>query len=62
VYDFDNLRCTPPKIAHDFPSGEWRRLHKAEGYRCILVNGEPTFVDDECTDATPGRPLRHGHA
>ncbi len=62
VYDFENLRCTPPEIAHDFPGGEWRRIQKAEGYRYILLNGEPTFIDGECTEATPGRLLRHGRA
>ena len=62
VYDFDNLRCTPPEIAHDFPADEWRRIQKADGYRWIFVNGEPTFIDGECTDSTPGRLLRHGHA
>jgi N-acyl-D-amino-acid deacylase len=62
VYDFDHLRCTPPEIVRDFPGGEWRRIQKAEGYRWIFVNGEPTFIDGESTGATPGRLLRHGQA
>ena len=62
IYDFESLQSTPSEIAHDFPAGEWRRIQKADGYRYIMVNGEVTFEDGECTGATPGRLLRHGHA
>ncbi len=62
IYDFDTLHSTPSEIAHDFPGNEWRRVQKAVGYRHILVNGEETFRDGECTGATPGKLLRHGHA
>jgi N-acyl-D-aspartate/D-glutamate deacylase len=62
VYDLQNLKMTPekPMIVHDFPAGEWRRVQYAEGYRWIMVNGEVTFEDGKCTNATPGRLLRHG--
>ena len=62
VYDLENLKLTPdkPKIVHDFPGGEWRRIQKADGYRWIMVNGDVTFQDGECTNATPGKLLRHG--
>jgi N-acyl-D-aspartate/D-glutamate deacylase len=62
VYDLENLKITPekPKIVHDFPGNEWRRVQYAEGYRWIMVNGEVTFQDGECTNATPGQLLRHG--
>lgn len=62
IYDLEKLRCTSPEVAYDFPGGEWRRIQKAEGYRWILVNGEPTFIDGECTGTTPGQLLRHGRA
>jgi N-acyl-D-aspartate/D-glutamate deacylase len=62
IYDYKALRSTPPEVAHDFPGGEWRRVQKASGYRYILVNGEVTFKDGECTGAVPGKLLRHGHA
>jgi N-acyl-D-aspartate/D-glutamate deacylase len=62
VYDYDALDMTAPEIARDFPGGEWRRIRKAVGYRYIMVNGEVTFVDGECTGATPGHLLRHGTA
>jgi N-acyl-D-amino-acid deacylase len=62
VYDLENLKMVPekPMIVHDFPAGEWRRVQYAEGYRWIMVNGEVTFEDGKCTNATPGRLLRHG--
>jgi len=60
VYDFDKLAIKPMEIVRDFPAGEWRRVQRAEGYRAIAVNGEVTFEDGRCTDATPGHLLRHG--
>jgi N-acyl-D-amino-acid deacylase len=61
VYDYDELNMLPMGVAHDFPANEWRRIRKATGYRYIMVNGETTFVDGECTGATPGQLLRHGY-
>ena len=63
VYDLENLKRTAEwvgEVVHDPPAGEWRRVQRAEGYRWILVNGEVTFEDGECTGATPGKLLRHG--
>ena len=60
VYDLDKLAVRPIEVAHDLPGGEWRRVQKADGYRSIIVNGQETFKDGECTNATPGRLLRHG--
>jgi len=64
VYDLQNLKIAPerPSIVRDFPAGEWRRVQYAEGYRWIMVNGEVTFEDGKCTNATPGRLLRHGRS
>ena len=59
------LEVTPRRvgeIAHDFPANEWRRVQHAKGYRAILVNGECTFEDGECTGSTPGQLLRHGRS
>ena len=44
----------------DYPAGEWRLIQKAVGYDRIIVNGVTTFIDGECTEATPGKLLRHG--
>jgi N-acyl-D-amino-acid deacylase len=60
VYDYDALRSLPPERLHDFPADDWRLAQKAEGYRLTIVNGEVTFEDGECTNATPGALLRHG--
>ena len=65
VYDLENLKRSPEwdsEVVYDQPAGEWRRIQRAEGYRWILVNGEVTFEDGECTGATPGALLRHGRA
>lgn len=62
IYDFENLHMLPAQIVHDLPGDEWRYVEKAEGYRYIMVNGELTFVDGVCTDAIPGKLLRHGKA
>ena len=62
VYDLENLKILPSEVAHDLPANEWRRVQKAEGYRWIMVNGEVTFEDGQCTNATPGALLRNGAA
>jgi N-acyl-D-aspartate/D-glutamate deacylase len=65
VYDMDDLAIDPEWVGeavYDLPGGEWRRIQRAHGYRHILVNGEETFQDGECTGATPGKLLRHGRA
>ena len=63
VYDMEELDMEPRwtgEVAHDLPGGEWRRVQRARGYKEIIVNGQPTFTDGDCTGATPGRLLRHG--
>ena len=60
VYDADTVNALPSEIAHDLPANEWRRVQKAEGYKHILVNGEQTFRDGECTGSTSGALLRNG--
>jgi len=60
VYDFEKLAVTPIEILHDLPGNEWRRVQKSEGYKWIIVNGQVTFQDGECTGATPGKLLRYG--
>ena len=62
VYDLDRLRVLPNERLHDFPADDWRLACKADGYHITMVGGEITFEEGECTGATPGRLLRHGHA
>ena len=60
IYDIDNLSIRKRERLDDQPAGAWRRVQKADGYKWILVNGEVTFQDGECTGATPGGLLRNG--
>ena len=60
VYDLEKLSLTPQEIVHDLPGGDWRRVQRAEGYRWIIVNGEPTLEDGKPTGALPGKVLLHG--
>ncbi len=62
VYDFEELGSLPAERVWDYPAGEWRLIQKAKGYERIIVNGETTFINGECTQATPGKLLRHGVA
>ncbi|MPY95718.1 MAG: amidohydrolase family protein [Acidimicrobiia bacterium] len=63
VYDLEEVEIDPTwigEVVHDLPGGEWRRVQRAKGYKSILVNGEVTYDEGECTGATPGKLLRHG--
>lgn len=60
VYDLDELAWLEPEKTYDQPAGDWRRTVKAVGYRYIMVNGGITFIDGQCTGATPGELLRYG--
>ncbi len=60
VYDPETLTALPQERLWDYPANEWRLVQKARGYNYIIVNGEITFIDGECTQATPGKLLRHG--
>ncbi len=60
VYNQDELGLLydKPKFATDFPGGEKRLVQYPTGMRYILVNGNVTFQDNECTGALPGKLLR----
>ena len=60
IYDYDRLESCPQERLWDYPAGEMRLVQKAVGYERIIVNGVTTFIEGECTDATPGKLLRHG--
>jgi N-acyl-D-amino-acid deacylase len=62
VYDNNTVNSLPSEILYDLPANEWRRVQKATGYRHIMVNGEITFQDGNCTGATSGKLLRSGRA
>jgi N-acyl-D-aspartate/D-glutamate deacylase len=60
VYDYARLDSGPQERLWDYPAGEMRLVQKATGYERIIVNGRTTFVEGGCTQATPGKLLRHG--
>ena len=60
VYDPHTVDSLPQERVFDYPAGEWRLIQKAVGYDRIIVNGKTTFIDGECTGATPGKLLLHG--
>lgn len=62
IYNLEELELLPAEIVHDFPGGDWRRIKKAKGYHYTIVNGEITFIGNQCTGATPGQLLRWGAA
>ena len=62
IYDPETVDAGPQERVWDYPANEWRLIQKAVGYHYIIVNGEITFIDGECTRATPGKLLRHGTA
>ena len=62
VYDLDELGLLPTEQRADWPGGAWRLHRGATGWRYTIVNGAITFVDGECSGATPGQLLRHGRA
>jgi N-acyl-D-aspartate/D-glutamate deacylase len=62
VYDLKRLNVMPEEILYDIPANEWRRVQRCEGYRWVMVNGQPIFEEGNCTGATPGKLLRNGRA
>ncbi len=57
VYDPKQVEREPKwqyEVLHDQPTGDWRRVQRAVGYRWTFVNGQLTFTDGQCTGATPG--------
>lgn len=58
VIDFDNLKLDMPHIVNDLPKGGGRFEQKTSGFLATIVNGQPTYMSGEATDALPGRLLR----
>jgi N-acyl-D-aspartate/D-glutamate deacylase len=58
IIDFDNLHVRLPEMVNDLPAGGARLQQRADGYQMTIVNGQPTYIDGEATDALPGRLVR----
>jgi N-acyl-D-aspartate/D-glutamate deacylase len=59
VIDFDTLRCEPPKLIHDLPTGAPRLTQEAAGYDHTVLSGQVIREGGEDTGARPGRLVRH---
>ena len=62
IYDINTVNAAESEVVHDLPANEWRRVQRAEGYKHIMVNGEVTFNDGQCSGATSGALLYNGAA
>ena len=64
VYELESLEVRAAlgraRSSRTFPAASGGGCSRSDGYKAILVNGEVTFEDGECTGATPGKLLRHG--
>ncbi len=47
-----------PTLVHDLPAGGGRMVAKAQGIRCVVVNGTTLYRDGVHTGAYPGQVLR----
>lgn len=62
VIDYEQLRLFAPRMVQDLPAGGQRLLQDAQGYRAVIVAGEPVIENDQLTSARPGRLLRSGQS
>jgi len=58
VIDHNTLRLGAPEMIRDLPAGGQRLVQPVSGYRATLVAGAPVIVNDQVTDARPGRLVR----
>ncbi len=61
VINFEQLQLDKPQLVHDLPAGGKRIIQTVQGYRAILVSGEPIFEHGEHTGALPGKLIRLQH-
>ena len=60
IIDFNSLRLRMPEMVHDLPAGGKRLVQRVEGYKAIIVSGEPIFEDGAETGTRPGKLVRAG--
>ncbi len=58
VIDFEQLQLDKPQVVFDLPAGGRRITQTVQGYRAIIVSGEPIFERGEHTGALPGKLIR----
>jgi hypothetical protein len=55
VYDLENLKVKPMETVRDLPDGDWRRVHKADGYRYITSTVKITFQEPPAYESGKAR-------
>jgi len=58
IIDYNTLSLGVPVMVKDLPAGGQRLLQPVTGYKAVIVSGEAVVVDDEVTDARPGKLVR----
>jgi N-acyl-D-aspartate/D-glutamate deacylase len=58
VIDLENLSINLPEYHHDFPGGAGRYVQTGNGYRHMIVNGQPFMEQGQHTGALAGTTLR----
>jgi len=58
VIDFEALKLGVPRMVPDLPAGGQRLLQPVEGYRAVIVSGEPVVENDLVLEARPGKLVR----
>lgn len=58
VIDYEQLKLEMPYMVKDLPAGGIRLMQRARGYAATIVSGQPIIINDELTDARPGRLVR----
>lgn len=61
VIDYEQLKLEMPYMVKDLPAGGIRLMQRARGYAATIVSGQPIIINDELTDARPGRLVRSNH-
>jgi N-acyl-D-aspartate/D-glutamate deacylase len=60
VFDPENVNAGDVVMVNDLPGGEGRLYADSSGVTRVFVNGVPTVVDGEATEALPGTVFRSG--
>ncbi len=60
IIDYDGLALDMPEMVQDLPAGGQRLIQPVKGYKATFVKGERVIVNDQVTEARPGRLVRGG--
>ncbi|HMX30065.1 MAG TPA: amidohydrolase family protein, partial [Blastocatellia bacterium] len=58
VINYEQLRATMPELKRDLPAGGKRFVQRADGFVATIVSGTIAALEDNITDARPGKLVR----